>query len=39
MWLLNIRGNDLKYSPLLLSFALVGEDQVLLFIDQARFRR
>lgn len=33
MWLLNIRGNDLKYSPLLLSFALVGNEQVLLFID------
>jgi Xaa-Pro aminopeptidase len=36
MWLLNIRGNDLKYSPLLLSFALVGESQVLLFIDEAK---
>lgn len=36
MWLLNIRGNDLKYSPLLLCFALVGHEQVLLFIDQAK---
>lgn len=35
MWLLNIRGNDLKYSPLLLSFALVGNDQILLFADEA----
>jgi len=34
MWLLNIRGNDLKYSPLLLSYALVGEEQILLFIDE-----
>ena len=36
MWLLNIRGNDLKYSPLLLCFALVGLEQALLFIDQAK---
>ena len=36
MWLLNIRGNDLKYSPLLLSFALIGEEQILLFIDETK---
>lgn len=36
MWLLNIRGNDLKYSPLLLSFALAGQEQLLLFVDQAK---
>jgi Xaa-Pro aminopeptidase len=36
MWLLNIRGNDVPYSPLLLSFAIVGEDQVLLFTDEAK---
>jgi Xaa-Pro aminopeptidase len=36
MWLLNIRGNDLKYSPLLLCFALIGEEQILLFIDEAK---
>jgi Xaa-Pro aminopeptidase len=34
MWLLNIRGNDVKYSPLLESFAIVGEEQVLLFTDE-----
>jgi Xaa-Pro aminopeptidase len=34
MWLLNIRGNDLKYSPLLLSFALIGAEQIILFIDE-----
>lgn len=33
MWLLNIRGNDMTYSPLLVSFALVGEKQILLFVD------
>ena len=36
MWLLNIRGSDLKYSPLLLSYALIGKDQILLFIDEAK---
>ncbi len=34
MWLLNIRGNDFKYSPLLISFAIVGEEQILLFADE-----
>jgi Xaa-Pro aminopeptidase len=36
MWLLNIRGGDVKYSPLLTSFAIVDEDQVLLFVDEAK---
>lgn len=36
MWLLNIRGSDLKYSPLLLSYALVGSDQILLFVDEGK---
>ncbi|MBI5008215.1 MAG: aminopeptidase P family N-terminal domain-containing protein [Bacteroidia bacterium] len=36
MWLLNIRGMDVKYSPLLLSFALIGEDQILLFADEKK---
>ncbi len=31
MWLLNIRASDIAYSPLLMSFAIVGMDQVLLF--------
>jgi Xaa-Pro aminopeptidase len=31
MWLLNIRGRDIEYSPLLLSFAIIGMEQVLLF--------
>lgn len=34
MWLLNIRGNDSKYSPLLRSFAIIGEEQILLFVDE-----
>ena len=36
MWLLNIRGNDLQYTPLLFSFALLGEKQILLFIDDSK---
>ena len=34
MWLLNIRGHDVEYSPLLLSYALVSLDQVLFFADE-----
>lgn len=36
MWLLNIRGNDLQYSPLLFSYALIGKAQILLFTDEKR---
>lgn len=34
MWLLNIRGSDVKYCPLLLSYAIVGLDQVILHADE-----
>jgi Xaa-Pro aminopeptidase len=34
MWLLNIRGKDVKYSPLLISFAIVGNEQILFFADE-----
>jgi Xaa-Pro aminopeptidase len=36
MWLLNIRGSDVKYSPLLTCFAIVGEEQILLFADRSK---
>jgi Xaa-Pro aminopeptidase len=36
MWLLNIRGHDVSYSPLLSSFAIVGEEQVLFFADESK---
>jgi Xaa-Pro aminopeptidase len=36
MWLLNIRGGDSRYSPLIQSFALVGEEQILLFLDETK---
>jgi Xaa-Pro aminopeptidase len=34
MWTLNIRGNDIKYSPLMTCYALIGEVQMLLFADE-----
>ena len=34
MWLLNIRANDIQYSPLLLSFALIRDDQVIIFTPE-----
>jgi Xaa-Pro aminopeptidase len=34
MWLLNIRGNDVKFTPLLSSFAIIGALQILLFVDE-----
>lgn len=36
MWLLNIRGGDITYSPLLLSFAIVSSRQLLLFADEEK---
>jgi len=36
MWLLNLRGNDVKYCPLLLSFAIVSHDQVILFAEEEK---
>jgi Xaa-Pro aminopeptidase len=36
MWLLNIRGNDVKYTPMLTSFLIAGEEQIMLFTDESR---
>ncbi|MEZ3468842.1 MAG: aminopeptidase P family N-terminal domain-containing protein [Schaedlerella sp.] len=36
-WLLNIRGNDVEYFPLLLSYAVVGKDGVELYADERKF--
>jgi Xaa-Pro aminopeptidase len=36
MWLLNIRGSDVKYSPMLTSFAIVDKEQILFFADEAK---
>ncbi len=35
-WLLNIRGNDVMYSPLVLCYAVITMDAVHLFIDEKR---
>lgn len=35
-WLLNIRGNDIMYSPLTLCYAVVGMEKVDLFIDESK---
>lgn len=37
-WLLNIRGNDVEYFPLLLSYAMIHEDSVELYADIRKFR-
>jgi Xaa-Pro aminopeptidase len=37
MWLLNIRGNDVPHSQLILCFAVIGMEQVLLFVEETRF--
>lgn len=36
MWMLNIRGGDIKFSPLLSSFAIIGEEQILMFVDEKK---
>lgn len=33
-WLFNIRGNDIKYNPVVLSYAIITLDEVYLFIDK-----
>lgn len=36
MWLLNIRGKDLEYSPLLISYSIVSQEQVIMFTDEKK---
>lgn len=36
-WLLNIRGNDVTYNPVVLSYAVVMRDRVLLFANESVF--
>ncbi len=36
-WLLNIRGNDVAYCPLVLSYLLLYKDRVELFADERKF--
>ena len=36
-WLLNIRGMDVDFFPLLLSYTVVFEDHVDLYVDESKF--
>ncbi|WP_320129058.1 aminopeptidase P family protein [uncultured Sphaerochaeta sp.] len=36
-WLTNLRGNDVAYNPVFLSYLLVGTDKAWLFTEPARF--
>lgn len=35
-WLLNLRGSDVDYTPVVIAFAYVSEDERVLFIDSAK---
>ncbi len=35
-WLFNIRGSDVKYNPVMISYALVTKEKALLFVDQEK---
>ncbi|WP_299707763.1 aminopeptidase P family protein [uncultured Pontibacter sp.] len=35
-WLFNLRGSDVKCNPVVLSFALISQDNAILFIDQTK---
>ena len=35
-WLFNIRGNDIKYNPVVIAYALITKQKALLFIDPAK---
>ena len=35
-WLLNLRGSDVDYTPVVIAFAYVSEDELVLFIDSEK---
>lgn len=35
-WLFNIRGSDVKYNPVVLSFSLINENEANLYIDKTK---
>jgi Xaa-Pro aminopeptidase len=37
-WLLNLRSNDVEFTPMLLAMAIVTEKEVYLFTDEKRFK-
>ncbi|MDZ5253887.1 aminopeptidase P family protein [Clostridium sp. LIBA-8841] len=36
-WLYNIRGNDVKCNPVVLSYAIVKEDEAYIYVDKSKF--
>ncbi|MEG0919482.1 MAG: aminopeptidase P family protein [Anaerovoracaceae bacterium] len=36
-WLLNIRGNDIDFNPLILAYAYITQDEFILFADKTKF--
>ncbi|MGG5461074.1 aminopeptidase P family protein [Clostridium sp. B9] len=36
-WLYNIRGNDVKCNPVVLSYAIVKDEEALLYVDKEKF--
>lgn len=36
-WLYNIRGNDVKCNPVVLSYAIVKENEAYLYVDKSKF--
>ena len=36
-WLFNIRGNDIRYCPLVLSYAIITQDRAVLYTDPGKF--
>jgi Xaa-Pro aminopeptidase len=36
-WVLNLRGNDIAYNPVFLSYLLIGRSDAVLFADRKRF--
>ena len=35
-WLFNIRGNDVKFFPLILSYSMILEDKAILYIEESK---
>jgi len=35
-WLFNLRGNDISYNPLFISYALISQNEAILFVDNKK---
>lgn len=36
-WLYNLRGNDIKYTPVFLAYTLMTDEKTILYVDKAKF--